>query len=267
MKTVLKSSLIVLAIMASGVAMASKGGAGIVGTRHDFATRSNFLGAQVTNPGVANQVGLCSFCHTPHSALSTKLLWNQKITTNNFTWDAVDTSGGTNYVAPAITGPSIKCLSCHDGSVAAGDTAVFAGRAGGIGAAGDASGTGTIVTQLSKRGIYGIGGDGKLGGNHPVSMPYPVNNAKSTYNGSTTGDVVTLTEYVANPHDPAHGVKLYTDTNGSISSGATTGLSGIECTSCHDPHNKQTTDDFFLRGKLTGSTKASGYLCLQCHIK
>lgn len=40
---------------------------------------------------------------------------------------------------------------------------------------------------------------------------------------------------------------------------------GIECSSCHDPHNKASVDEFFLRGELKGSTSA--YICLKGHIK
>ena len=50
--------------------------------------------------------------------------------------------------------------------------------------------------------------------------------------------------------------------------GATAGSTGIECSSCHDPHNKQAVDDLFLRGTLTGNTGGpTGYICLKCHQK
>ncbi|OIQ63868.1 doubled CXXCH motif (paired_CXXCH_1) [mine drainage metagenome] len=106
-------------------------------------------------------------------------------------------------------------------------------------------------------------------GVHPIAVPYPYNNAINTYNGIVTGAGVNLSDFVANPHAPtAKAVKLYTDDgSGNVSAGPVSAKSGIECTSCHDPHNKQVQDKLFLRGKLAGSTAASGYLCLQCHIK
>jgi len=106
-------------------------------------------------------------------------------------------------------------------------------------------------------------------GTHPVAVPYPLNNATSTYNGTTIGDGVKRDEFVGNPSNPtAGGIKLYNDSgNGVITSGPKAGATGIECSSCHDVHNKQAQDYFLLRGKLAGSTKESGYICLQCHIK
>ena len=43
---------------------------------------------------------------------------------------------------------------------------------------------------------------------------------------------------------------------------------GVQCSSCHDPHNGSgvpATSDFFLRGNLTGNDTT--YLCLKCHKK
>lgn len=230
-------------------------GAGLYGTAHDF-TGNGWHNTMSTN------VGLCSICHTPHSAISTSLLWNQKLTTATFTWgDATQTSGGTTLPSSAHLGPSTKCLSCHDGTVAVGDVALFNQLSGAIPA-------GTYVLRLGASG-FGVGHNGDMSGVHPIAVPYPYNNAVSTYNTITTGAAVNLSEFVANPHAPtANSVKLYSDDGtGKISTGPTSSKTGIECTSCHDPHNKQVQDDVFLRGKLAGSTKADGYLCLQCHIK
>jgi len=133
------------------VALAATPAAGLSGTRHDFAYRTMFLETQTAaagGPGVPGGVGLCTYCHTPHSASSTALLWNHTLSASTFTWSEVATGGGTPYptIGPTYRGPTVKCLSCHD------------------------------------------------------------------------------------------------------------------------PHNRQTSDDLFLRGKLSGSDKASGYLCSQCHV-
>lgn len=230
-------------------------GAGIYGTAHDFSGTGWFQTMSTT-------VGLCSICHTPHSAISTSLLWNQKLTTATLTWgDVTQTSGGTTLPSSAHLGPSTKCLSCHDGTVAVGDVAWFNQQTGALAA-------GTYVTRIGAGG-YGVGHNGNMTGVHPIAVPYPYNNAASTYNGIATGSAVNLREFVANPHAPtAKSVKLYTDDGtGKVSAGPLASKTGIECTSCHDPHNKQVQDLHFLRGKLAGSTLASGYLCLQCHIK
>jgi hypothetical protein len=43
------------------------------------------------------------------------------------------------------------------------------------------------------------------------------------------------------------------------------GAAGIECSSCHDVHNKLTKDGFLLVGLGTGT--GSTYLCNMCHMK
>jgi len=238
-------------------------GSGMLGTSHDFTVE----GQHSTLSGM--QIGLCSICHTPHSAISTQLLWNQKLTTATYTWgDATTTVGGTTLPNSAKLGPSTKCLSCHDGTVAVGETANYKGSVnGGAVMVGGYPLPGTLIMRMGAGG-NGIGHDGKMTGNHPIAVPYPLNGAAGTYNGINTGSKVLLDEFVANPHSPANGIKLYNDDgNGKISGGTSAGKTGIECTSCHDPHNKAAVDDLFLRGKMAGSTRADGYICLQCHIK
>ena len=255
---VLKTALAVLAL-APALAWSAPG-TGLSGTPHDFTpTNADPMGVNAT------EVGVCTYCHTPHKALSTLLLWNHTLSANTFSWDVAKTTAGTNFPLIAggtYKGPTAKCLSCHDGSVAIGDIAWFK----------EASHTGAAANNLFKIGDDGtaplitkVQGGGDMSGNHPVAMPYALGNAANTYNGSTTGAGAVLTEWVANPAAP---IRLFNDDGtGAISAGAVAGKTGIECSSCHDPHNKAATEDYFLRGKLTGSTAASGYLCLQCHIK
>ena len=255
---VLKTALAVLAL-APALAWAAAG-TGLSGTPHDFTpTNADPMGVNVT------EVGVCTYCHTPHKALSTLLLWNHTLSTNTFSWDVAKTTAGTDFPSIAggtYKGPTAKCLSCHDGSVAIGDIAWFK----------EAPHNGAAANNLFKIGddstaplITKVQGGGDMSGNHPVAMPYALGNAPSTYNSITTGNGLVLAEWVANPAAP---VRLFNDDGtGAISAGAVAGKTGIECSSCHDPHNKAATEDYFLRGKLTGSTAASGYLCLQCHIK
>ena len=219
-------------------------GTGIAGTDHDF--------SNIGNPAT----GLCTFCHTPHKALSTLLLWNHKLSTNTFKWDVPATTAGTpfaTFTGDTYKGPTAKCLSCHDGSVAVGDINWWNG------------GTPGVPLDLTKIGAgdsHNVGFGGAMAGNHPVAMPYPYQNAKNTYNGNTTGPGAELGEWVTQPASP---IRLFNDTGGNITAGAVAGLTGIECSSCHDPHNKASVDEFFLRGELKGNTTA--YICLKCHIK
>ncbi len=226
-------------------------GSGIAGTLHDFSTAG-----PMTPPGLV--VGECTFCHTPHSGLSTLLLWNQKLSSNTFSWDVPATTSGTSFATfSGLTykGASAKCLSCHDGSVAVGDYNLFAGNG--------MVGTPNTLTIAPLTGIYQKGPAGAMKGNHPVAMPYPYQQAQNTYNGVTTGAAFTPTEWQMTPVAP---VVLYNDDGkGDISGGPVTNKSGMECSSCHDPHNKAAVDNFFLLGMLVGHDTT--YICMKCHIK
>lgn len=242
-------------------------GQGIVGTPHDFTVGNTAGGEMPTIPPVdANgdptqeqtDVGVCTFCHTPHKAQSTSLLWNHTLSSSNFSWDVAKTTAGTDF--PTIdgqtyNGATAKCLSCHDGTVSIGDIAWFG--------EGKPTGTWNSMKHMAPE-AANIANGADMSGNHPVAMPFPFNNAPSTYNGVTTGSGIALDEWQTDP--TANGIRLFTDNGtGVITAGATVGKTGIECSSCHDPHNKQAVDDLFLRGMLTGSS--SDYICLKCHNK
>lgn len=235
-------------------------GAGLAGTPHDFTTANPTGNPPVGANSVA--VGVCTFCHTPHKAISTQLLWNHTLSTNTtFSWtDATNTMAGTPFATfgPTYKGPTAKCLSCHDGSVAIGDIAWFA----------ESSRTGVDsinATTIGGTDTHSVGFGGSMNGNHPVAMPYPYLQDQNTYNGKQTGAKYARDEWVAEPSAP---IRLFNDAGGGdISAGPVATKTGIECSTCHDPHNKASVEDMFLRGKLTGNSKGDGYLCLQCHIK
>jgi len=230
--------------LAPAVAWAAPG-SGLAGTDHDFSSKGG-------------GVGVCTFCHTPHKALSTLLLWNHKLSTNNFAWDVPSTTAGTKYPTfkgDTYKGPTAKCLSCHDGSVAVGDIAWWNGGA-------------PLApldnTQHGAGDAANVGLGGNMAGNHPVAMPYPYQQVKNTYNLVTTGSGFTSTEWVNDP--TTNNIRLFNDDGaGNITAGPVVAKAGMECSSCHDPHNKASVDDFFLRGNLKGNDTA--YLCLRCHIK
>jgi doubled CXXCH motif protein len=238
--------------LAPAVAWAAPGD-GLLGTGHDFSLKSVTGGN-----GETFTTGLCTFCHTPHKALSTLLLWNHTLSTNTFSWDVPKTTAGTTFPTfkgDTYKGPTAKCLSCHDGSVAIGDVAWF----------GEGKPASPLDTTKHGSGDpFNVGFGGAMAGNHPVAMPYPYLNAKNTYNGVTTGDGASLTEWQATP---LANIRVFSDDGaGNITGGvAVAAKTGIECSSCHDPHNKAAVDDLFLRGTIGGND--TNYLCLKCHIK
>jgi len=267
----LKLKLFVAAMIAvaPAVAFGQTAGGGLALTPHDF----------VNGPltGNTQPVGLCTFCHTPHKAQSTRLLWNHILSANTFSWSdaTTGTTGGTTLpaIAPAYKGASVRCLSCHDGTVAIGDVAWFAEspRPGGSPATTTLNATkmGTAPNQNNNEFVITGGGTGgnDLKGNHPIAVPFPLNNAANTYNGITSGAAAVLSGW--NTSAGTNGIRLFHDAGtGDIQAGAVAGKSGIECSSCHDPHNGKdvpSTSDFFLRGNYTGADV--NYICNKCHAK
>jgi len=235
-------------LIASGLAWAAPG-TGITGTSHDFSNKAS------------TAVGLCTFCHTPHRATQTRLLWNHKLTDNTFKWtDVTATTNGTPLptFTKAWQGTSKNCLSCHDGSVAIGDILWF-----------NKSGPQNLLNQKHDNDDFTVGLGGIMNGNHPVAHPFPFNKQVSTYNSVTSGSQVVASGWQNDPQ--TYGIRLFNDDgSGNVTAGGVVGKSGIECASCHDPHNGTTVvDSFFLRGKLTGTGPASttSYICIKCHDK
>lgn len=220
-------------------------GAGLAETGHDFSGR-------------ASGAGLCTFCHTPHKALQTLLLWNHTLSTNTFSWDAPATTAGTTlptFAGDTYRGATAKCLSCHDGSVAVGDVAWWNG--------GKPSVALDNARHVSSDPVN-VGVGGNMAGNHPVVIPYPFQGTASTYNRVTSGAGFVASEWQADP--AALNIRLFNDDGfGNITAGAVAARTGIECSSCHDPHNRASTGEYFLRGTLTGRTVA--YICVKCHAK
>ena len=112
--------------------------ADIMGSAHDFST-SGDSGRS------------CQFCHTPHRALVGTPLWNHRLSNAVYKiyWS---TSLDANVGQP--TGSSKLCLSCHDGTVALGDTI----------------GSGNILSTFMPPGGSNLGTD--LSDDHPISFVY-----------------------------------------------------------------------------------------------
>ncbi len=169
----------------------------------------------------------CNGCHVPHAASGgTILLWNRAYSTKDFKWsDATKTSGGTTLPTniKSWAGTTRNCLSCHDGTLT----------------------TIPFGTQIST---------GDLKGSHPVAVPYPFDGKANTYNANTTYGLTAgtpVTGWVLSPTK----VKIYSDP------AVVTNNRGIECASCHDPHD-DTTNTNYLRDTLTASA-----ICTKCHVK
>lgn len=221
-------------------------GDGIAGTAHDFSIRGG-------------RVDLCISCHTPHRVTSKVLLWNETLSTDTFSWERSSTVVRTSSLmqgGDVYYGPTAKCLSCHDGSVAVGQ---LVRRGGGT--------TGGPLGEMERARFGGPNLDGPSGISgamtdiHPVATPYPFG-GRSIYNGVSNGDQLIPSQWQADPR--RLNIRLYTEGRGGLVVAGADGLrTGIECSSCHDPHNKSSMEAKFLRGKLMGT--GTEHLCTKCH--
>jgi predicted CXXCH cytochrome family protein len=268
---------LIVTLALPGVAMAQ----GIRFTDHDL----SFSGGKNVNPA-NNQI--CIYCHTPHKAQSTNLLWNHTATlATSWNW-GVDLDGaalsatftGTPLPATLKSG-SKRCLGCHDGSVAIGDVSNASNGVGAIipglanlsfsDAAGHLNDPGKQLSTVT-------GTVGTMGGNHPISIPYA---GQLGYNGISSSVPATwMGGAIGGYYDIATGVACTSTTGVCTSAPATDGRNGaainlipnvvgattnvgVECSTCHEPHNKYAPFSFFTRVDFAN---ASG-LCRSCHNK
>ena len=89
------------------------------------------LGSHDFTPGGSSQVkgnlsASCLYCHAPHSGMSSPTpLWNQTLSMQTYTMYGSTTYTGQPSPQPTLAGSSSLCLSCHDGTVAPGQTIAY----------------------------------------------------------------------------------------------------------------------------------------------
>ena len=148
-------------------------------------------------PAVYGTIGsACLYCHAPHGAGSPAPLWNQQLSVQTYNVYTSTTYHQTG-VQPQLGNPSKLCLSCHDGSVAPGQTYAYGSM--------QMSGPG-----LSEKSKFGT----NMASSHPFSMQTPLRDSPEIQ--------ALLFATPPKTADPLDKVKLV---NGSV-----------ECTTCHDPH-------------------------------
>jgi predicted CXXCH cytochrome family protein len=215
----------------------------IAATKHNL---SNASGNSVrsSTAGGTNQV--CVFCHVPHKARADKnAAWNRSDPSSSASWGSATTTVGGTTLSSTIGKPSLECFSCHDGTSNIGSVISSP-----TGSALSMVGTGAGGTMTSGAAIN----PSSLAGNHPVSVRMPsADNGSGTYNGNSTGSRVRTSEFDTLAAAKGSGMLFYTDSDNPA-------VSGIECGSCHDPHDNSNAP--FLRGSLSGSD-----LCGNCHNK
>ena len=166
----------------------------------------------------------CTFCHAPHSGLGgVTPLWNQTLSAQTYTPYTSTTYKQQGNTQPILGVTSSLCLSCHDGTVAVGQSAVF----------------GKIPVQGTMNPMDVLGTN--LGGSHPFSLVLPIKDSPDLVaslvaqgvTADTTGAIKLVNGNIEctschNPHvqgiDPIAQNFLVRDSS-----------NGQMCMACHDP--------------------------------
>jgi len=278
----LVAKLLAVAALALGAAGAH---AGIANTKHnlgaDNASNENYMTTGTTE--------ICVFCHTPHASNTNVKapLWNKPVAAGSSYTTYTTAVSATIDGSVDMSGVSLACLSCHDGTQAM-DTMINKPGSGGYDSAGAAitggawAGARQTAGKMINAGefISMLGTD--LSNDHPVGIQY-CGGGISTGGADTTaastgtcrdGDFNTPANNVIGGHR-AWWVDTSVGANGSrqktdmilyaraptLAGDATSGQYQpfVECASCHDPHTENPT---FLRIQNTQSA-----VCLACHNK
>lgn len=258
MTLIMKSSVFIIALVAivwcGTLATAAPGD--VKNSVHNFAKGG--VSAVMT---AANEEQVCIFCHTPHNAGSSNLLWNKATkgtTTFRFYTSSKTLTATARAAAFTADSPSLLCLSCHDGKTAMN---VLHSVSSGASASGDGYPAGTKYLDVTGANIMP-----ELGTYDFFSGTYgPSNNLGSAADGSnaTQGDDLTNDHPVGFSYTAAQGQSA-----GRLNAIGTLdpairffgASNNLECSSCHNPHSA------FWKPFLVMNNDGSA-LCLSCHNK
>lgn len=224
-------------------------------------------GASLVKGAITNS---CLYCHAPHGSTPQPTpLWNQQLSIQSYNFYTSTTYHQTG-IQPALNSPSKLCLSCHDGTVAPGQTVAF----------------GTISTtgQMKSTSVFGT----DLKASHPFSLQTPLVDAPNLNTlllgnpGKTADPAVRLvngTVECTTCHDPhienidkVQPLFLVRDSSNSAL-----------CLACHDPTRIVNGKTNFLAGwglsvhaMATNTTPNKPYVggygtvaqngCVSCHM-
>lgn len=182
----------------------------ISGSRHDLS---------VNGPGPVTatmESGVCVFCHASHGAQPAVPLWNHQLSGLSYSPYTSSTYAQTN---PQIISQRSKlCLSCHDGTVAMGQTVA----------------NGLIATSGSLKPSDTIGASG-LSADHPFGFAMPV----------TDDGEIQLSLTVSPPGTADPSVKLYNNA-----------IECVSCHEPHDP-GRDIAVQFMVRDSSNGALCAA----------
>ncbi len=186
------------------------------------------MGAHDLSPHGASPVtgGLpaCAYCHAAHSGVGGNTpLWNQKLSVQVYTPYSSTTDPTLEVSQPVAGTDSTLCLSCHDGTVAPGQTAAY----GGIPMSG----------SMKTADVFGT----NLQGSHPTSLVLPIKDAPylvaSLVSKGTTADTTGAVKLIKGNIEctSCHNPHLQSIDTVSRNFLVLNGSSGQLCLACHDP--------------------------------
>jgi Zn-finger protein len=214
--------------------------AGVVASKHNMN-----LYSETTQDA---QGRVCAFCHTPHHALADTTgglatylpLWSHLLTTQT-TYVPYNTATVNVDLANELQGPTILCMSCHDGAIAIDQ---HYGSANGATRLADDGFNGTAVGLAND--VNNVGAS-NLSNDHPIGFLY--SEARTNHGTDINAETTAFS-----------GGKTIAD---ALTAGFMT------CATCHDVHNKDNAVNtvnanvnYFLLGDQNGSA-----FCLTCHNK
>ncbi len=148
-------------MLASACAFLLTHGIAIAQVQGDVLGMHNLTAASGSSVTAQGSLG-CTFCHAPHSGLGGATpLWNQTLSKATYTPYSSSTYVEQGNTQPTLGVTSSLCLSCHDGTVAVGQSAAY----------------GTIPMTGSMNSIDSFGMN--LSGSHPFSLVLPMKDASN----------------------------------------------------------------------------------------
>jgi predicted CXXCH cytochrome family protein len=233
------AAAVVWLALASASVMAQAAGGDVLGV-HDLSP----AGGSPISGGLSAS---CLYCHAPHSGVGGATpLWNQTLSTQTYTPYSSTTYVEKGNPQPPLGQASSLCLSCHDGTVAPGQTVAYKQI--------------PMTGSMKAADVFGT----SLQGSHPFSLVLPLKDtadlAASLVAQGTTGDTTGKVKLVKsnvectschNPHvqagDPINLNFLVTDSS-----------AGKLCLACHDPNRVMTGQTNQLAGWATSAHAISG---------
>lgn len=226
------------------------------------------LGA-MSSPVSGPNTNACLYCHAPHSARSNGPLWTQQFSTQTYSLYTSDTIQNVPE-QPELGRDSTLCLSCHDGTVAPGQTSP----------SGQIKLSGTMTSMVGT----------KLESSHPFSLRTPLQDAPNLVSS------LAATQKTADPTDSVklidgtvectscHNAHIQRIDPVSAKFLARDNKNGALCLSCHETNARVVNNRSNTLAQWTASAHATSvaqvapaaglggyttmaeFACLSCHV-